>query len=88
MRIKSTFELVEVAGEYMLVPTGDSTTSYKGIWTLNDAAGFLLGKMNEPRTKEQLVALLMNEYKVDQTTAESDIDDLLQKLLEFGVIEE
>ena len=88
MKVKSSFELVEVAGEYMLVPIGESTTSFRGILTLNDATGYLLGKMNEPRTKEQLVALLMNEYKVDQTTAESDIEDLLQKLLDFGVIEE
>ena len=88
MRIKPTFELIEVAGEYMLVPVGDSTASFRGILTLNDAAGFLLDKLNTSITKDQLVDLLMGEYKIDQATAEADIDNLLKKLFDFGVIEE
>ena len=88
MTIKPTFELIEVAGEYMLVPVGDSAASFRGIVTLNDAAGFLLSKMHVSKTKEELVTLLMHEFSVEQTTAEKDIEDCLQKLFELGVIEE
>ena len=88
MTIKPTFELVEIAGEYMLVPIGDAVASFKGILALNDAAGFLLSKMNVSKTKEEMISLLIGEYKVDRTTAERDLEILLTRLFDFGVIEE
>lgn len=88
MRIKSNYDLVDIADEYMLIPLGDAAISFKGVITLNEAAGFLLKHMKTHKTKEELVSILMDEYVVDRVTAEADVQKLLNKLLDLGVIEE
>lgn len=88
MIIKSCFNLVDIANEFMLVPLEDAIKSFRGIVVLNDAAGFLMQQMKTPKTKDELVESLMKEYNVDQTTAEIDVDCFLEKMLGFGVIED
>ncbi len=88
MIIKSCFSLVEIANEFMLIPLEGVAKSFNGVIALNDAAGFLLQHMKIPKTKDELVEILMSDYAVDRTTAEADVDDFLQKLSAYGVFEE
>ena len=88
MKIKSNFSLVDIAGEYMAIPVGEEATSFNGLVALTEAASFLLKNMNEPKTKEDLVALLIQEYDVEKVVAEEDVSKMVKDLLNMGVIEE
>ena len=88
MRIRPNFDIVDIAGEYMAVPVGDEAVSFSGVVALSEAAAFLLKSMNEPKTKEELAALLTQEYEVGLSAAKEDVDKLMETLLEIGVIEE
>ncbi len=87
MIIKSTMEIVDVANEYMIIPTGDAASSFKGIVALNECSAFLLKNMKTEKTEEELTELLMSQYLVDKATAEKDIHIFIEKLSNMGVIE-
>lgn len=80
------FEVVTVADEHMAVPIGEEAVSFHGVVALSEAAAFLLNKMDEPRTKEELVDLLCREYDVDRATAEKDVDEIIIKFRELKII--
>lgn len=88
MIMKPGFELVEMADEHLAVPVGDNASSFKGVVALSEAAFFLLKNLNVQQTKESLLALLINEYEVEDSVAASDLDALLSTLFELKLIEE
>ena len=88
MVISDNFVLTDVADEYMLVPVGETAKSMKGIIAINEPVFILLKRMAEPKSKEDLVSILTENYDVDVETASRDVSTMIKKLLELGVIGE
>ncbi len=88
MKIKSGFEIVNVADDYMLVPVGDQMEQFSGTVVLNEVSAFLLGLMKNDISKEELIKALTAEYDVDEDTARADVDKTLEKMIEIGIIYE
>ncbi len=88
MIMNPKFELVEIAGEYMAVPVGDEAAAFQGIVALTDATYFLLQNMNVQQTKESLLDSLTNEFEVETSVAKKDLEELIPKLLDLGLITE
>lgn len=80
------FEIVEISGEYMAIPLGETARSIKGIVGLNDASAFLLRKMETHRTEQELVHMLCSEFNVDESTAQRDVHSFVDKMQSIGVI--
>ena len=59
MRIKSEFILREVAGESILIPTGEAAKRLSGLIALNESARFLYEKLKTERTEEELVRAML-----------------------------
>ena len=71
----------EVSGEIVLLDL--ASESYFGldeigarIWTL----------LNEEKSVRQIVEVLLEEYEVDRARLEGDVNELLENLLEAGLI--
>ena len=47
MRINKEFVLREIAGDYILVPVGDTALEFNGLITLNEVGAFLWGKLQQ-----------------------------------------
>lgn len=88
MYLNPDFEIIQMADEYMAVPIGQKADEFHGVIVLSEPAFILLSNMREPKTKEELVALITEEYDVDAATAEADINSILDTLLETGMINE
>lgn len=87
MRLKSGFEIVEVAGDYMAIPTGDKMVTFGGAVVLNEVSAFLLRALKQPVTREELLELLLEEYDVERELASADLDLILEKFAQMGLIE-
>lgn len=79
MKIKEGFILREVAGQIVVLPTGDQLDLNMMI-TLNDTGRFLWEHLQQEITKEELVAALLAEYEVDEELAAKSVDAFVQKL--------
>ena len=88
MRIKQGFEVVNIAGDYLLIPVGDQIDVFNGTVILNEVSAFLINKLETDIDKDDLVILLVDEYGIDRKTAQEDIDEALEKMKKIGIIYE
>ena len=88
LKAKSGFILRDVMGEYILMPIDDNIGKYNGVVLLNDVSAFLWKKLEHPVSRDDLLAALLDQYRVDEATAANDLDLLLEKLRSFDVIED
>lgn len=86
MRIDKEFILREIAGEYILVPVGDTALTFNGLITVNEVGAFLWEYLQEDTTKEQLINTVLDEYEVEREVVEKDVDEFLQELLDAQII--
>ena len=86
MKLKPDFQIIEMANDYMLVPTGDQIDSFNGTVILNEVSAFLLDQMKEDLEKEDLVERLLMEFDVDPATAREDVDAAVEKMKQIGIL--
>lgn len=89
MKIKSGFELQEVCGEFIIVPTGEENIDFSKIISLNPTAADIwkgISSMNE-FSIEDMVRILLEEYEVDEKTAREDCEMIAERWREMELIE-
>lgn len=87
MKIKKGFVLRNVMDEYIVMPTGDNIAKFDGSVVLNEVSAFIYKLLENPVCRDDLLAAVLNEYEVDESTASTDLDALLNKLDKIGVLE-
>ena len=86
MKIKEGFLLRQVAGETVVIPTGE-TMDLNMMITLNPTGEFLWKALQEETTEEALTAALLAEYDVDEKTAAEAVSAFVAKLKENDITE-
>ena len=68
MKLKKGFEIQNVCGEHIIVPTGVENVDYSKIISLNETAAYLWENISskESFTIDDLVQLLLNEYVLER----------------------
>ena len=87
MKIKEGFILRDVMDEHIVMPTGDNIAKFEGAVVLNEVSAFIYKLLEHPVCRDDLLAAIVSEYDVDEATAAEDLDALLDKLAEMGVLE-
>lgn len=86
MKISTEYILREIAGEYVIIPTGQEAMKFQGLITVNETGAFLWKLLNSDVTKEQLVSRLSREYEIDEKTAEMDVEEFLDILEKHTIL--
>ncbi len=86
MKANSFFDIVEIDGEFMLIPLGNEADTFQGVVAINEPVAFLFKHMDVSRTIEELSALLVKEYEVEFSTAMVDVNKTIKYLKEIGVV--
>ena len=79
MKLKEGFILREVAGETIVIPSGDSLNLNMMI-SLNETGKVLWERLDKGAEEAELVAALLAEYDVDEATAKTHVAAFVQKL--------
>ena len=85
MKIKDGFLLRSVAGQTVVLPTGDELDLNLMI-TLNETGTFLWEHLQEETDENALVSALLAEYDVDEDTARSAVKGFVAKLESHGFL--
>ena len=90
MKIKEGFEIQNVCGEYIIVPTGADNVDYSKIISLNETAAYLWEKVacKESFTIDDMTALLLAEYEVEESIAREDCAMIIERWKEMELVEE
>ena len=85
MKLKEGFVLREVAGDIVVIPSGD-TLDLNMMITLNETGRFLWAKLEAGAEMPELVQALTQEYEVSAQDAERHIEKFVAKLNENGLL--
>lgn len=73
MRIKKEFVLREIAGDYVIIPTGKTVLEFNGLITVNEVGVSIWKMLQEEVTFDQIVQNILEEYDVEESVAREDI---------------
>lgn len=86
MRVSNEMILREIAGENILIPTGQTALKVHGIISLSESGLLLWEKLHEDCTEADLIDAILAEYEIDRETATEDVQTFIGKLREVGVL--
>lgn len=79
MRVDKEFVLREIAGDYIIIPTGKTVLEFNGLITVNEVGVSIV-------TFDKLVQGILDEYDVEEQVAREDIREFLDKLIAGGIL--
>lgn len=79
-RVSSNLAISE-NGFLFFPSTGDS-------FTLNEIGSSIVGLLKSDKSKSEIIDVIVEEYDIDQHSAERDITDFITQLVNFNLAEE
>lgn len=79
MKIKDGYILRTIAGDNIVLPSGDEL-DLNVVITLNHSARFLWERLEQGAEADELTEALLGEYEVDRATAEKAVADFIETL--------
>ncbi len=76
----------KIAGEYIIVPTGEGNALSNALLTPNETAVFLWEKFQNFTTVSTVVRETMELYDIDEETLTSEIEHFISELLPLHII--
>ena len=87
MKIQKEFVLREIAGDYVIIPTGKTALTFNGLITVNEVGAELWKMLQSDVTFEDLMQGILDIYDVDEETVKEDIREFLDTLEKGGVLD-
>ncbi len=76
----------KIADELLLVPIQGKLANMERVFTLNEVGEFIWDNLDGNADADSLAEKIVDEYDVDIDTAKRDCAELLEKMLNAGVI--
>ena len=86
MRIKKGFVLREVAGQIMVIATGEASKNFHGMIKLNATGKVIWLGLQEGLSEEQIVVRLQEQFDVEADKASQDTRAFMKQMEEMGFL--
>lgn len=86
MRIKKGFVLREVAGQTMVIATGEASKDFHGMIKLNATGRDIWNGLMDGLTEEEIAGKLVEKYEVDEAKALADTKTMIDRMKDAGFI--
>lgn len=86
MKIEKEFVLREIAGDYVIIPTGKTVLEFNGLISTNEVGASIWNMLQKETTFEELVQGILKEYEVEENVVREDVSEFLQQLSEKGIL--
>ena len=87
MKVEKEFVLREIAGDYIIIPTGKTVLEFNGLITVNEVGVSLWNMLQKEVTLDELVQGILDEYDVEESVAREDIVEFLNRLADGGILD-
>ena len=74
--------------EYVLVPITNNIADMNSVYTLNETGAFIWEQIDGRRSIEEIITALINEYDVDNKSAESDVISFIENMNRYLIVNE
>jgi len=86
MKLKKDIVTQDILDEQFLISLNDD--SFQGMVRSNPTAAFIIEQLKKETTRDEIVDAMFKEYDADRKTIEADVDNILDMLKSYDVIEE
>lgn len=86
MKLKKELYLRKICDEYILVPTGKTVDMFNGLFYLTESGARIFEAIEQGKEKPQIIKALLEEFDVDEKTAEDDYSTFIAQLEKFDII--
>lgn len=86
MRIKKGFVLREVAGQIMVIATGEASKDFHGMIKLNATGKVIWLGLQEGLSEERIVVRLQEQFDVEADKAAQDTRAFMKQMEEMGFL--
>jgi len=86
MRIKSGFVLREVAGQIMVIATGEASKDFHGMIKLNGTGKEIWLGLQEGLTDTEIAMRIQSKYEVELEKALEDTKSFMKQMEEMGFL--
>lgn len=86
LKINPYLVLREIAGETVLIPTGELAAAFNGMISLNTVAAVIWKHVEQAESREALKAIILEQFDVDEETADKDVNGFLDTALKAGFL--
>lgn len=88
MKLKGTFEPVDMGDEIVMVPVGNNTGKVQGIIKLDPAGKEILDLLTAYDNEDEVVRVLTEKYENDEETLKAYVGKVVAMLRNNSLIEE
>lgn len=88
MRLKYTFENVELEDQIVAVPLGEGADQMHGIIKMNEVAAFIFELLKEETTEETIIDAMEKEYNVPRSVLVADVHRYVEDFMKKGLVVE
>ena len=86
MKVEKEIVLREIAGDYIVIPTGKTVLEFNGLISMNEVGVSIWKMLQRDVTLDDLVRGILDEYDVEESVAREDIQEFLDKLEAGGIL--
>lgn len=86
MRLNKNLIARTVADELVLIPVGDLAQNLHGIFGANETGNFLLQKLQNDISRDELINLLAEEAGLAPQDVACDVDAFLEECKKYGIL--
>lgn len=86
MRVKDGFVLREVAGQAVVIATGEASRGFHGMVKLNGTGRDIWQGLSEGLSEERIAECLTRDYEVSAEQAAADVHAFVQRMASEGFL--
>lgn len=86
MRIKEGFVLREVAGQIVVIATGEASKGFHGMIKLNATGKDIWLGLSEGKQEADIISDLQAKYQVELKQIEQDVKEFISRMTELGFL--
>jgi len=87
MKIKDGFILRTIADTHIVVPIAERVIDFSGMITLNDVSFKIWNYLQNDRSYDDVLEYMLSVFDIDKKTASDDLNELLARMEDSGVLE-
>lgn len=88
MKVKQGFVMRDVAGQAVIIATGEASRTFQGMIRVNDTGKFVWNGLTDGLTPDQIVDKVTAEFDVDRATAAADVEEFIAQMRSNGFLDE
>lgn len=87
MKKKEEFLVRNIAGEYVMMPIGQTALKFNGLIMANSVSSFIWEHIEEVNSIEEMTNLICENFEVDYNQAYNDIKEVINRMKKANWIE-